>query len=758
MDKETADLVDRAAYIRKKYPDWISVPTLIVSCVSVAIAFIPEGLPIAVASTLTITANIMRKNKVVCKSLKTVETLGSVSVICSDKTGTLTKNKMYATQAAMGSVEYTPEAARDAMVKQDPAVSYNDAISQLRSLAGLCNAGEFDAATLHLPLSQRKLHGDATDQAILRLSEALGPVSELKAQWVKTFELAFDSKIKYMIRTFVLAQAWGLDAALDEEDNKSFELSDTLLTIKGAPDILIKRCSTFIDFDGVQKPLDSAAVEVFSTMKDKWSSQGKRVVLMARKVIHKAQFSCTPNDAAFEDEAKSHASTDLVLVGLVGIVDPPRDEIPSVIFSLRSAGIRIFMVTGDYVLTAQAIASEIGIITNVGTRIKSASDLSREGRPSSTSRTIKPAHTRKPGEIELQQVTSIVVSGPELMTFNEAQWDQLCSYDEIVFARTTPEQKLRIVREFQARKDIVGMTGDGVNDAPSLAAADIGIAMGSGSDIAIEAADMVLLESFSAIVIALVYGRTVFDNLKKTIAYLLPAGSFSEFWPVFTNVVFGLPQILSSFHMIVVCCFTDCAGAVVLAYEAPESNVLLRRPRCQGVDKLVSWQLIFHAYAIIGVLESLASFTMAYWYLERQGLPFSLFWFKYGALPDDVDSDFVSAHLAVASSIYFVNLIIMQWFNLLAVRTRRLSLIQHPPIGRHNTRNLLLFPAMAFGLVMIFFWCYIPVFHRVLATAPVPVAHFFLPGAFGMGILLLDEGRKYVLRRKPESFLQKFAW
>ena len=139
-----------------------------------------------------------------------------------------------------------------------------------------------------------------------------------------------------------------------------------------------------------------------------------------------------------------------------------------------------------------------------------------------------------------------------MISLNENQWDQLCRYDEIVFARTTPEQKLRIVREFQVRNEIVGMTGDGVNDAPSLKAADIGIALGSGSDIAIEAADMVLLESFSAIVEAVQYGRVVFDNLKKTIAYLLPAGSFSEFWPVMTNVLFGLPQILSSFLMIII--------------------------------------------------------------------------------------------------------------------------------------------------------------------------------------------------------------
>lgn len=147
---------------------------------------------------------------------------------------------------------------------------------------------------------------------------------------------------------------------------------------------------------------------------------------------------------------------------------------------------------------------------------------------------------------------ALLLSGSDLMSLNEQQWEQLCKYHEIVFSRTTPDQKLRIVREFQARKQIVGMTGDGVNDAPALKAADVGISLTSGSDIAIEAADMVLLESFSAIVEAVRFGRVVFDNLKKVIAYLLPAGSFSEFWPVFTNVVFGLPQILSSFLMIII--------------------------------------------------------------------------------------------------------------------------------------------------------------------------------------------------------------
>jgi sodium/potassium-transporting ATPase subunit alpha len=203
------------------------------------------------------------------------------------------------------------------------------------------------------------------------------------------------------------------------------------------------------------------------------------------------------------------------------------------------------------------------------------------------------------------------------------------------------------------------VTGDGVNDAPSLKKADIGIAMGSGSDIAIEAADMVLLDSFAAIVEAVKYGRVVFDNLKKTICYLLPAGSFSEFWPVMTNVAFGLPQILSSFLMIIICCFTDCAAATAIAYEKPEADVLLQRPRNPRKDHLVNWRLILQAYGFTGVIMSLTSFAMSYWYAQRQGIPFSTLWFGFGTTPNGVSVETMTAVLNTASSVYFVNLVVM---------------------------------------------------------------------------------------------------
>ena len=565
---------------------------------------------------------------------------------------------MFATECSVGAKDITPEAARDFMVATE---GKNNPIAQLRTLAGLCNAGEFDAATLHLPLSERKIAGDATDQAVLRFSESLGPVRDLQLLWKKTFELAFNSKNKFMIRTLALTDPAGLQFALSPTEAAAWKPEDLLLTIKGAPDILIERCTSYVEEDGSVRNLDPNMKETIEKIKNKWSSEGKRVILLARKLLAGHQNVNFPEHNTFETEITQQASCDLTLVGLVGIVDPPRDEIPDVVRTLRRAGIRIFMVTGDFQLTAQAIAIECGIITNSPSMVHSIDMLSRN--PVELQAAASTVNPEKDSDTEAGPVRSITLSGPELITLNDNQWDQLCRYEEIVFARTTPEQKLRIVKEFQKRGEIVGMTGDGVNDAPSLKAADIGIALGSGSDIAIEAADMVLLDSFGAVVEAVKYGRVVFDNLKKTIIYLLPAGTFSEFWPIITSIILGLPQILSSFLMIMICCLTDCAAATVLAYEQPEADVLLRKPRDVKKDKLVDWKLLFHAYIFLGVQETVCSFAMSYWYAQRKGVHFSALWLGYGNYPENYDPVYVQQVLVEASSIYFVTLVIMRMFS-----------------------------------------------------------------------------------------------
>lgn len=626
-----------AGWLRKDHPDYISVPNLIVACVSVAVAFIPEGLPIAVTSSLTITANIMRKNKILCKSLKTVETLGSVNVICSDKTGTLTRNQMSVTDCLVGNETMVAAAAagtaRHAR-RSDVPDGAGACLGELSTIGSVCNAGEFDVATINQPLEDRNVFGDATDQAILRFAESMTSVAESRSRWRNVYRIPFNSRNKFMAQV--------VTPELESEG------ASMLLAIKGAPDVLLPRCSHYLSETGTVVAVTSTYLNSLEDIKNAWSREAKRVLLLARKDIP-IDKRPQPGSREFEDFIDIQATQGLVIVGLVAIADPVRAEIPEAIRILREAGIRFHMVTGDFKLTAQAIATNCGIITHYA-----VDDVDALSRQSLSSR--EKAACSRPDQ---PSTRSLVVSGADLMELSSEEWDVLCSYEEIVFARTTPEQKLRIVKEFQAREAIVGMTGDGVNDAPSLKAADIGIAMGGGSDVAIEAADMVLLDSFAAIVEAVRYGRVVYDNLKKTICYLLPAGSFSEFWPIMTNVIFGLPQILSSFLMIIICCFTDCAAAIAIAYEKPEADVMLQKPRNPKKEHLVNAKLIGYSYGIIGLLETVCSFSMAYWYAQRKGLPFSALWFGFGAAPDGMSNDEYTAILSTASSIYFVNLVVM---------------------------------------------------------------------------------------------------
>ncbi|KMW67664.1 H+/K+-exchanging ATPase [Blastomyces dermatitidis ATCC 18188] len=410
---------------------------------------------------------------------------------------------------------------------------------------------------------------------------------------------------------------------------------EDMLYIKGAPDVLIPRCSSVVQKDGTVKPLSSVDLTHIESVKNKWSLMGKRVILVAQKTLRPSAdhlLSSSNTEKAVVREAKEG----LTFVGLLGlIIDPIRDEIPSVIQTLRTAGIRLMMVvTGDFKLTAHSIAIDCGIIKTTRPLIHGATELDRDF-------VFSPE--------KLQNFRSIVISGPELITLNENQWEQLCNYQEI------------------ARENIVAMTGDGVNDAPALKEAHVGVALGSGSDIAIEAEDMVLLDSFAAIVEAVKYGRVVFDNLKKTILYLLPAGSFSEFWPVMANVALGVPQVLSSFLMIIICLFTDAAGAITLAYEKPEADVLLRPPRVPRKDRLVNTKLILHAYGFVGVYECALSFIMAFWYMERRGIPFSALALKYGNLAPEYDP-------------------------------KRLSIFQQPPIFKKQSKNPSIFIAMVWAL------------------------------------------------------------
>jgi sodium/potassium-transporting ATPase subunit alpha len=378
-----------------------------------------------------------------------------------------------------------------------------ETLSELAFIAGICNAGEFNASTINLPLSQRKILGDATDQAVLRFAESLQSVSDMRYEWKSVFKLPFNSKNKFMGNAVQPATTGVMEKHMDP-------LSLITLTIKGAPDILLPRCTHFLSNEGRMEKLTEEYRDFIEKTKNTWSKQSKRVILMARKVLPGEMAVMSPDTIEFEHEALRQSESELELIGLVAMIDPPREEIPEVVRILRGAGLKIHMVTGDFKLTAQAIAVQCGIITQPLDIVHGADALMGTNMlqlPMGVD-TLNP----DAGSTNAASIRSIVLSGNDLTTLDDVQWDALCKYDEIVFARTTPEQKLRIVKELQLRGEVVGMTGDGVNDAPSLKAADIGIAMGSGSAVAIEAADMILLESFAAIVEAVKYGRVVFGQ------------------------------------------------------------------------------------------------------------------------------------------------------------------------------------------------------------------------------------------------------
>lgn len=747
-----------AAWLNRFHKGFITAAVLVIDIVAVCVAFIPEGLPVSVTISLKVIANTLSRNKILCKTLMTVETLGSVSVLCSDKTGTLTSNVMTVTNGAVLDDEFSTVEAHDRVVGKKPNCN---TVEQLAAIAGVCNAARFDEATVDQPVSVRKINGDATgkhilcykltaDSAILRFAEFVTPVQESNANWTEVYKVNFNSKTKYMLKLCRLALSSSslCPAPVTAYDN--FDKESLVLMVKGAPDVLIKRCTHVNDPNGGPPiPLTPDVVARLVKVQESWASKGQRVLLLAKRVIQHSQL---PEDLPvgsdeFGDYVNININQQLTVVGLVGLLDPPRPDIPKTVATMRGAGIRFFMVTGDFALTAVAIAEQCGIVTNKS-NIHTLKDLDRNVE-------IESVEAYDPDNEDLAD-RSLVLSGPDLMEMNDAQWAQACSYTEIVFARTTPEQKLRIVKEFQKRQCVVGMTGDGVNDAASLKAANVGIAMGGGSDVAIEAADLVLLDSFESIVVAVEYGRLVFENLKKTILYLLPAGSFSELIPILMNVFLGLPQALSNIHMILICCVTDVFGAVSMCFETPEFGLLKRRPRNIKTDKLVDWKLLLHAYGFLGVLETLCASSMAFWYLQRQGFAFSDVVLAYGGLPEHLDADAFAEAVNKSQSVYFYTLVFMQWGNLLATRTRRLSLFQQPPWSKNG--NWWVFPAMLASAALAFFFSYPPFFQSALLTRGVPVEHVFIPMTFGLGILFLDESRKWAVRTYPKSFLARIAW
>ena len=466
---------------------------------------------------------------------------------------------------------------------------------------------------------------------------------------------------------------------------------------------------------------------------------------------------------------------------MVGIIDKPRDGIDKIIAQCREAGIRVFMVTGDFSITAAAIARQIGIFTSDK---YDTIDTMREKYQKVKSNNLKEMMMFEPS------LTSLMLTGKDMTKLEESDWRIVTQYNEIVFARTSPAQKLQIVENLQQDKNVVAVTGDGVNDSPALKKAQIGIAMGGGSEVAMEAAQMVLLDnSFNSLVMAIENGRLVFENLRKVIIYLLPAGTFAEIVPFILNIYIGCPLPMSAFQMIVICILTDLGPSLSMMMEKSEGDLLKKPPRKIGKDRLVEKKLLLTAYFFLGIFESFFQNFMFFLHLYRYGnfLPKDVFgayskWqvtyqgsnnntlfannTKYYFLNsktnqteyniDQATSDFNDLFYQ-AQTVSFVTLVMLQTFvNVYVTRTRRLSLFQSLPFLKAH-RNILQIGSQLFALTVLLLLVYLPFINNIFLTRPVPVEYYFFPIAYGLLFLSIDELRKFLLRKNIYFFVRT-AW
>ncbi|KAG6883412.1 hypothetical protein C0995_012343, partial [Termitomyces sp. Mi166 len=564
----------------------------------------------------------------------------------------------------------------------------NMALQQLHRAAVLCNGATFDAATADLPLESREINGDATDGAILRFVESFGDASVVRTSNPEIYQIPFNSRNKWMLTMHNSSPS----------SQMSEKQSAGLIFVKGAPDVLIPSCTSYFSaMTNDIQPLDSGARARLIATQEQWSRGGQRVILICmREYI--PYHAVGTND--FSVEITKKGLEELTIVGILGLMDPPRPESAVTVDDCRRAGVRFFMVTGDFGLTAAAIARQIGIITthaepdSLADVVKQMSDMPSGPLPS----------CRDPAN-RIQK--SLVLEGKDLVLFTEDHWDVVTRYEEIVFARTTPEQKLGIVTSFQKRDNVVAVTGDGVNDAPALKAADIGVAVVTGSDVAMEAADLVLMGNFDSIVGGIRLGRLVFQNLQKVIAYLLPAGSWSEAWPVIINAYLGVPLPLSSFLMIIICCFTDLSPCLSLIMEKEEFDLLTLPPRNHKKDHLINLKIYVQAYLFVGMMETVTAHVMFFFYFWRYArIPPRDLFLAFEKYNQDGFHGYTAEELInfnnVGQCVYFVTLVIMQWGNLLSVRNKRLSIFQADPI-RKERRNLWPFAGAVLAFVIAIF-------------------------------------------------------
>ncbi|HEX5593512.1 MAG TPA: cation-transporting P-type ATPase [Solirubrobacterales bacterium] len=628
----------------------------VVLTIGLIVGNVPEGLLPVITLALAVGVRGMVRQGAVVKRLSAVETLGATDVVCTDKTGTLTENRMRVTAI------WTPQTELHQL--DHPAGGQVDAVR-----GGVRALGEamFACSNARLDADGAPV-GDPTEGAMVLAAAELGVGTDdaLRAERRRA-QFHFDAGLKLM-------------STVDEADGGLW------VDTKGAPESILPRCTAIAAGEGSSRLLDPGTRERVHAATDRFADEGLRVLAVARRRLEGAV-----------PARREEAERDLTLLGLVAMIDPPRPEVAAAVARCHRAGIRIIVVTGDHPRTAVAIANQIGIAGG----------------------------------------DARAISEDQLESMSEAQLDAaLEAGGELVFARSTPEAKLRIADALRAAGHVVAMTGDGANDAPALRRADIGVAMGrSGTDVAREASTMVLTDdNFATIVAAVAAGRRIYDNIRKFILYI-----FAHLTPELAPyVVFALgggaiPLPLTVLQLLSVDVGTETLPALALGQEAAEPGIMGRKPRPRS-QRIIDRPLLVRAWLFLGLISGALGMGAFFYVLLRAGWS-----------PNDPTGEGTPLHHAYqqATTMTFLSMVACQVGTAFAARTERASLRS---IGVFSNRLLLW--GIAFELALTAILIYVPVFQDLLGTAALPWDYLLVVLPFPFIVWGADELRRWLARRR----------
>jgi len=628
--------------------------------VAAAVSAIPEGLPAVVSVVLAIGVQRMSQRSAIVRRLPAVETLGSTTVVCSDKTGTITLNQMTVREIRTMDRVYTVRgegfAPQGEIAASDGPVVHSDAPAHA-SLRALLEVGVLANNSSLLEGSEGwTVQGNPTDGALLAAAGKAGiDPTTMRGTTPRLDEVPFSSSTKY-----VAALVGAEDAAR--------------LLVKGAPERILSFCSHVLTADGVL-PLDDAARGLIERANDEMASEALRVVAGAYRDL----------PAATRTAERDSAESGLVFAGLWGLLDPPREEAIRAIRAAQGAGVRVVMITGDHATTATAIARSVGIVSA--------------------------------GEATL--------TGQQLDALSDAEFGEVVGRTA-VYARVAPEHKSRIVAALKARGEVVAMTGDGVNDAPALKAADIGVAMGvTGTEVAKEAADMVLGDdNFATIVSAIEEGRVIYSNLRRVVAFLLSTTT-AEVLTLFTALALGFHLPVTAVMILWINLVTDGITTIPLGLEPKHGDVLRLPPRPTGegiVTKFTIARLV--TLAVLAATATIALFAQAS----------------------------AEADLAYAQTVAFATLAAFEWFKAMTWRTSNQSVFS---VGLLSNRWLIL--ALGIGVVLQVLAIQSPFGNLVFGTVPLSGTVWAIVIAAASSVLVVDEIGKQVMKRVRERGRARLA-